>query len=188
MPIFWKIYRVLCHRLKMAAASACGSSWTFLFTFFMPILLKLLRCFCHGLKMCMWFGYKPQIKFCHFFLILNSSHFRDANTIRVCIYIGYFVWATPPTVLCRSFWNFTGVFAVVWRCACGLDIILRLFFIIFSHFQFSHFSVLNIIKVFRYWVLGAQLHLQFLCIFQTVLVLRNACDLDIILRSFFLYW
>ena len=103
-----------------------------------------------------------RLSFVTFFAFWTQVIF-ETPILSECIYIGYLVWATPPTVLCRSFWNFTGVFAVVWRCACGLNIILRLFFIIFSHFQFSHFSVLNIIKVFRYWVLGAQLHLQFLC-------------------------
>ena len=43
---------------------------------FMPILLKLHRCFCHGLKLCMWFGYYPEIIFCHFFCNLNLVIFR----------------------------------------------------------------------------------------------------------------
>ena len=33
---------------------------------FMRILFKIYRYFGHGLKMCMWFGYNPQIFFCHF--------------------------------------------------------------------------------------------------------------------------
>ena len=40
---------------------------------FMPIHLKLYRCFCHGLKICMWFGYYPEIIFCHFFRSLNLA-------------------------------------------------------------------------------------------------------------------
>ena len=43
---------------------------------FMPIHLKLYRCFCHGLKICMWFGYYPEIIFCHFFCSLNLANFR----------------------------------------------------------------------------------------------------------------
>ena len=43
---------------------------------FMPIHLKLYRCFCHGLKICMWFGYYPEIIFCHFFRSLNLAIFR----------------------------------------------------------------------------------------------------------------
>ena len=43
------------------------------------------------------------------------------------------VSTTPLTVLYRSFWNFACVFFMVWRCACGLDIIVRwLFFVTFS--------------------------------------------------------
>ena len=41
-----------------------------------PILLKLYRCFDHALKICMWFGYNPQINFCHFFSNLNLAIFR----------------------------------------------------------------------------------------------------------------
>ena len=36
-------------------------------TVFIPILLKLYKCCDHALKICMWFGYNPQINFCHFF-------------------------------------------------------------------------------------------------------------------------
>ena len=43
---------------------------------FMPILSKLYRCFSHGLKICMWFGYYPEIIFCHFFRNLNLVIFR----------------------------------------------------------------------------------------------------------------
>ena len=44
--------------------------------------------------------------------------------------------------LCRSFWNCTGVFVMVWRCACDLDIIFRLFI--------SLFRILNVcVEVLR---------------------------------------
>ena len=42
---------------------------------FIPILLKLYRCCDHALKICMWFGYNPQINFCHFFRNLNLAIF-----------------------------------------------------------------------------------------------------------------
>ena len=48
---------------------------------------------------------------------------------------------------------------MVWRYACGLDIILGLFFVIFSQFEHSHFF-----GHFSEWIEGtlcAQLHLQF---------------------------
>ena len=41
------------------------------------ILLKLCRHCDHALKICMWFGYNPQINFCHFFLQFELSHFLD---------------------------------------------------------------------------------------------------------------
>ena len=42
---------------------------------FIPLLLKLYRCCDHALKICMWFGYNPQINFCHFFLQFELSYF-----------------------------------------------------------------------------------------------------------------
>ena len=42
---------------------------------FILILLKLYRCCDHALKICMWFGYNPQINFCHFFRNLNLAIF-----------------------------------------------------------------------------------------------------------------
>ena len=50
----------------------------------------------------------------------------------VNIYPGCLVSATPFTALYQSFWNFACVFVMVWGCACGLDIIVRLFFVCFS--------------------------------------------------------
>ena len=123
----------------------------------MPVFFKLYRCFCHGLKMGMWFEYYPQINFCHFFRILNLVIFRREYS--QCVYIGYLVCATPLAVLCQSFWNFTGVFVMVWRCACTLFIILRLMFVTF-------FRILNlvILQSWILWIVGtlcAQLLLQF---------------------------
>ena len=42
----------------------------------MPILLKLHISFGNGLKMCTWFGFNPQISFCHFFHKLNLVIFQ----------------------------------------------------------------------------------------------------------------
>ena len=55
------------------------------------------------------FGYNPQIIFCHFFRKLNLAIFR-ALSITMWMDRGYLVGTTPPTVLYRFFWNFTGVF------------------------------------------------------------------------------
>ena len=59
---------------------------------FMPILLKLYRCFCHDLKICMWFGYYPEIIFCHFFCNLNLVIFKctimagDINSLNLLVF------------------------------------------------------------------------------------------------------
>ena len=96
---------------------------------FLLIFLKLWRCFLHGLRMCMWFGYNCWIIFYHFFHFVNLVIFRPQ-----CIDSGYLVSATPHTILYWSFWNFVYVFAMVWRYAYGLDIILELIFVTFFHF------------------------------------------------------
>ena len=64
----------------------------------MPILLKLYRCFCHDLKICMWFGYYPEIIFCHFFCNLNLVIFKCFNNggghkfSEFACYIGKQLW------------------------------------------------------------------------------------------------
>ena len=66
------------------------------------VFFKLYRCFsiCHDLKMCIWFGYTPQINFCHFFFrILNLVIFQ-ARILSKGIDSGYLVCVTPPTDLC----------------------------------------------------------------------------------------
>ena len=105
---------------------------------------------------------------------------------------GYLVGATPTTVLYQFFGNFTGVLVMVWRHACSLDIILRLFFVTFSQVELSHFSVIiynNVNGQGRGYLVGANptvLH-RFFRNFTGVLVMawRYACCLDKILRLFF---
>ena len=53
---------------------------------FMPIFLKLSKWFCHGLKMCIWFGYTPQINFCHVFCIWNLA-ISSAQILPKCVYV-----------------------------------------------------------------------------------------------------
>ena len=98
---------------------------------FIPIFLKLCTCFLHGLKMCIWFGYNPCIYFCYFFHFANFVIFWP-QILWKCCDSGYLVSATPHTILYWSFWNFVHVFAMVWRCAYGLDIILQLILVTFS--------------------------------------------------------
>ena len=60
----------------------------------MPILMKLHRCFGHGLKMCMWFGYNPQLIFCHFLRNLNLVFFQ-ALLLSTYVDSRYLVSVTP---------------------------------------------------------------------------------------------
>ena len=79
-----------------------------------------------------------------------------------CIDSGYLVSAAPHTILYRSFWNFVHVFPMVWRCACGLDIILDLIFVTFSTLWTLAFSDLRFYEsVETVGTLWAQLLIQF---------------------------
>ena len=110
-----------------------------------------------------------------------------------CIDSGYLVSATPHTVLYQSFWNFAHVFFMVWRCACGLDIILALIFVTFSTLRSLSFSDLrfyeNVVTVGTLW---AQLLIQFYTdLFETLHMFspwsgdQYAYGLDIILELIF---
>ena len=109
-----------------------------------------------------------------------------------CIDSGYLVSATPQTIVYQSFWNFAQVFSVVWRYACGLDIILALIFVTFSTLGILSFSDLrfyeNVVTVGTLWV---QLLIQFYTeLFETLymfftMVWRCAYGLDIILELIF---
>ena len=100
---------------------------------FRRILLKLYRCFKDGLKICILFFQNSEIIFYHFFPIFNLDIFR-ALILQICIWSVYLVSAIPPTVFGESFWNFTGVLRMVWRCAYCFFRILKLFFITFYAF------------------------------------------------------
>ena len=100
---------------------------------FWPILLKLYRGFKDGLKICMWFFQNHEIIFYHYFRIFNVDIFW-ALILQKCIGNRYLVPSTPPTVFGQSFWNFTEAFRMVWRYACGVFIILKVFLITFSAF------------------------------------------------------
>ena len=60
----------------------------------MLILLKLHRCFGNGMKMYIWFGYNPQIIFCHFFRNLNLV-FCQALLLSTYVDSMYLVRVTP---------------------------------------------------------------------------------------------
>ena len=128
---------------------------------FILIFLKLCTCFRHGLEICIRFGYNPWINFCHFFHFVNFVIFwpqilwksRDS---------GYLVSTTPHTFFYWSLWNFAHVFAMVWRYACGLDIILELIFVTFSTLWTLSFSDLRFYESLEtVGTLWAQLLIQF---------------------------
>ena len=48
----------------------------------------------HGLKTCMWFGYNPQIRFCHFFHNLNV--FFQVLLLSTCVDSMYIECINPP--------------------------------------------------------------------------------------------
>ena len=128
---------------------------------FIPILLKLCTWFLHGLKMCMWFGYNPCINFCYFFHFAYFVIFWP-QILWKCCDRGYLVSATPHTILYRPFWNFVHVFAMVWRCAYDLDIILELIFVTFSTLWTLSFSDLRFYESQEtVGTLWAQLLIQF---------------------------
>ena len=75
--IFCRVFRILnLVSFQARILSNCIDSGYSSYSF-MPIFWKLYRCFCHGLKMCMWFGYNPQINFCHVFRTLNTVIFQS---------------------------------------------------------------------------------------------------------------
>ena len=97
--------------------------------------------------MCMWFKIQLLDYFYHFFHFVNLVIFRPQ-----CIDSGYLVSTTPHTVLYQSFWNFAHVFSMVWRCACGLDIILALILLLFPLCELCHFVTSDSMKMLWQWV------------------------------------
>ena len=85
----------------------------------------------------MWFEHYRQTIFFHFFQLTIVVSFRHLkyNEWVLCARNTKF---TPTTVLFRSFWNFAGVLYMVWRYACGMDIIVTLIFQLFSLVRFQH--------------------------------------------------
>ena len=105
---------------------------------FILIFLKLCTCFLHGLEMCMWFGYNPWINFCHFFHFVNFVIFWP-QIVWKCTDSGYLVSAASYTISYLSSCNFAHLLSMVWRCACGLDLILQLIFVTFHFVNFVIF-------------------------------------------------
>ena len=68
-----------------------------------------------------------------FFFFFNFFRFVKLVVFlpKTLIVSGSLVSATPPTVFGQSFWNFTDVLVMVYRCADCLLVILRFFFQLF---------------------------------------------------------
>ena len=124
----------------------CNSSYSFI-----PILLKLYRCCDHALKICMWFGYNPQINFCHFFPQFELSHFSSILTMKV---------GTLCAQLLLQFQaNSFKTLHVLWAWSEDMHVVWIIFCHFFSQFELSHFF-----GHFSGWIEGtlcAQLLLQF---------------------------
>ena len=103
---------------RYSVSCVCNSTYSF-----MPIPLQIYRCIGHGLKMRILFGYNPRINFVTF-LQAELSHFFDKSEL---------VEGILCAQLTLQFWNVSDFLVMVWRCACILDIILRLFLLLFMH-------------------------------------------------------
>ena len=112
---------------------------------FNPILLKLYRCCDHALKICMWFGYNPQINFCHFFRNLNLGHFDNESE-----------WAVG-TLCAQGSCSFLPIYLKLYMCyGHGLKICIWFGYnpwINFCHF-FSQFKLSQFFGHFSEWIEG----------------------------------
>ena len=157
IPIFFKLCTCFLHGLKMCmwfgynpCVNFCnffhfvifwpqilwklidrGTLWVQLFIQFYTNLFDTLHIFSPCLEMCMWFGYNPWINFCHIFHFVNFVIFWP-QIVWKCIDSGYLVSATPYTILYLFLFNFAHLFSMVWRSACGLNLVLELIFVTFS--------------------------------------------------------
>ena len=106
---------------------------------FILIFLKPCTCFLHGLEMYMWFGYNPWINFCHFSILWTVIF--SPQIVWKCINRGYLVSATHfHAISYLPLCNFAHLFSMVWRCACGWDLILLLIFGTFPLVNFVIFQ------------------------------------------------
>ena len=125
----------------------------------MPILSKLYRCFSHGLKICMWFGYYPEIIFCHFFRNLNLVIFRRfyyqsekiVGTLCAQLLLQFYIDSFETS---QVFCTWSEDMHVVWIYSSDY------FLSLFPQVELSHFSDIFTIKVIV-GTLCAHLLLQF---------------------------
>ena len=101
----------VCSRYLVSATPSTVLDWSF--WNFTGVLIMVWRFACAFYRILNLF-------FFSFFHIFNLDFFAWFR-----VYSGNPVSATPPTVLHRSFWNFTGILIMVWRYACAFHRILK---------------------------------------------------------------
>ena len=123
------------------------------------------------------------------FSTLRTLSFSDLRFYENVVTVGT-LWAQLLIQFYTDLYETAHVFAMVWRCACGLDIILELIFVTFSTLWTLSFLTSDSMKVYRqglpckrnslynFMTLYATLHIFF------SMVWRCACGLDLILQLF----
>ena len=142
----------------------------------------------HGLKICMWFGYSPQIIFCHFFLKLNLVIFSAFSLSKWIDSKISCVHNSSYSFMPSSFGNLTGDCVMVWRYACGLGYSPQIFCLrhLFLQVKLSHFSAFLLSKWIDSGYLVCATPPTVLCqiLFKPtgllVMVWRYECRLDIV--------
>ena len=94
------------------------------------------------------------------------------------------LWAQLLTILYQSFWNFAGVFIMVWGCACGFGYNCK---IIFYHlFHFVNLVIFRPQCIDSGYLVSATPHTIFWNFAHVFFMVRRcACDLDVILALIF---
>ena len=112
---------------------------------------------------------------------------RPGVRLSVSIYHRCLVSANPLTVFYWSSWNFADVFFIVWGCACGLDIIVGLFYHFFHFVNLVIFQPQCIDSGYRVSATPHTILYQSFWNFAHVfsMVWRYAYGLDIILAFIF---
>ena len=95
---------------------------------FIPIFLKLTHVFSMVWRCTCVLDIIFELIFVAFSALLTLSFFTSDSTK---VYSRYLVSTTAYTISYLSLCNFAHPFSKVWRCACDLDFIMRLFFVTF---------------------------------------------------------
>ena len=112
----------------------------------------------------------------HFF---NFVSFWHHNLFSICIVS---LWAKLLTLLCLCFEAFSCVFFIVWRSACGFDIIST-FFQLVCHFSASQFYICYIVGALS--TTYSLIFIFFNCTCVFFIVWRCACGFYIIVSLIF---